>query len=256
MVMNIIVLVKLVPDLVEELSIDASGTALDTAWMRMIINEFDDHAIEEAILLKERTGAHVTIVSMNIEGVDDLLFTAAAKGADRLIKLNGDSENGLSNHALARSMAAIIGGLNPDLIMTGVQAHNDLDGSIGPQLAEYLGMPYVGYVSGVNVSGDKAVVRKEYPGGLIGEMQCSMPVLLGIQAAEQPPRYVAISKVRQMMKTMSIEELDLAEPDSSGTPTVKRMFQPEVAERATMLSDNADEAAGQLINIFKEMGML
>jgi electron transfer flavoprotein beta subunit len=256
MIMNIIVPVKLVPDLVEELSIDDNGTALDTAWMRMIINEFDDHAIEQAILLKERTGAHVTILSTNIEGVDDLLFTAAAKGADRLIKLNGDFENGISNHALARAMAAVIRDLKPDLVLTGVQAHNDLDGSIGPQLAEYLGMPYIGYVSGVNVNGDKVVVRKEYPGGLMGEMQASLPILLGIQAAEQPPRYVAISKVRQMMKTMSIEELDMQEQDSAGSPTVNRMFQPEVAERATMLSDNADEAASQLINIFKEMGML
>ena len=254
--MNIIVPVKLVPDLVEELSIDASGTALDTAWLRMIINEFDDHAIEQAILLKERTGAHVTILSMNIEGVDDLLFTAAAKGADRLIKLTGDFESGMNNHALARAMATILRDLKPDLILTGVQAHNDLDGSIGPQLAEHLGMPYIGYVSGVNVSGENVIVRKEYPAGLIGEMQALLPALLGIQAAEQPPRYVAISKVRQMMKTMSIEELDLATLDSKGAPIVDRMFQPESTERATMLSEDADNAAGQLADIFKELGVL
>ena len=173
--MNIIVPVKLVPDLVEELSIDASGIALDTAWLRMIINEFDDHAIEQAILLKEKTGAHVTILSTNVEGVDDLLFAAAAKGADRLIKLTGDIESGVNNHALARAMATIIRDLKPDLIMTGVQAHNDLDGSIGPQLAEHLGMPYIGYISGVNITGDKLIVRKEYPGGLIGEMQVLRP---------------------------------------------------------------------------------
>src|SRR4030066_285038 len=153
--MNIIVPVKLVPDLIEELTIDGSGAALDTAWLRMIVNEFDDHAIEQAILLKEKTGAHVTIMSTNVEGVDDLLFTAAAKGADRLIKLNGELESGVNNHALARAMASILKDLKPDLILTGVQANNDLDGSIGPLLAEYLGMPYIGYVSGVNVSGEK-----------------------------------------------------------------------------------------------------
>lgn len=254
--MNIIVPVKLVPDLVEELSIDASGTALNTAWLRMIVNEFDDHAIEQAIILKEQTGANVTVLSANIEGIDDLLFTAAAKGADRLIKLNGDFESGVNNHALAREMATIIRALKPDLILTGVQAHNDLDGSIGPQLAEYLGIPYIGYVSGVKVNGDKVNVRKEYPGGLIGEIQVSLPALLGIQAAEQPPRYVAISKVRQMMKTVNIEEQDLAIFDSLGAPTVNRMFVAEAAERASMLSENADEAAGQLINIFKELGTL
>jgi electron transfer flavoprotein beta subunit len=153
-------------------------------------------------------------------------------------------------------MATIIRDLKPDLIMTGVQAHNDLDGSIGPQLAEHLGMPYIGYISGVNITGDKLIVRKEYPGGLIGEMQASLPALLGIQAAEQPPRYVAISKVRQMMKTMSIEELEVTSLDSSGAPIVNRMFQPESGERATMLSENADEAANQLINLLKELGTL
>jgi len=254
--MNIIVPVKLVPDLVEELSIDANGKALDTAWLRLIINEFDDHAIEQAILLKEKTGAHVTVLSTNVEGVDDLLFTAAAKGADRLIKLNGDFESGVNNHALARAMANILKDLKPDLILTGVQANNDLDGSIGPLIAESLGMPYIGYVSGVNLSGEKVIVRKEYPGGLIAEMQASLPALVGIQAAEQPPRYVAISKVRQMMKTVSIEELDLTDLDSHGAPLVNKMFQPEAAERATMLSENADDAAGQLVNIFKELGVL
>jgi electron transfer flavoprotein beta subunit len=254
--MNIVVPVKLVPDLVEELSIDPSGTALDTAWLRMIVNEFDDHAIEQAIILKDKTNAHVTVISTDVEGVDDLLFTAAAKGADRLIKLTGDLEGGINNHALARVLASIIRDLKPDLILTGVQAHNDLDGTIGPQLAEYLGMPYVGYISGVNINGDKVDVRKEYPGGLIGEMQVTLPALLGIQASEQPPRYVAISKVRQMMKTMSIEEMALPALDPSGAPNVNRMYQPEPLEKATMLSDNPDEAASQLVDIFKEMGLL
>jgi electron transfer flavoprotein beta subunit len=117
-------------------------------------------------------------------------------------------------------------------------------------------MPYVGYISGVKADDDKANVRKEYPGGLIGEMQISLPALLGIQAAEQPPRYVAISKVRQMMKTVSIEEMDLSSLDFKGAPSINRMFQPEATEKATMLSENADEAANQLINLFKELGTL
>ena len=52
--MNIVVLIKMVPDLVEELTIDESGTSLERDWLRLIINEFDDHALEQAILLKEQ----------------------------------------------------------------------------------------------------------------------------------------------------------------------------------------------------------
>jgi electron transfer flavoprotein beta subunit len=253
--MNIVVLVKLVPDLVEELSIDASGVALDMSWLRLIINEFDDHAIEQAILLKERGGGQVTVVAPEYEGVDDVLFTAAAKGADRLIKLSGDFV-GANNHALARVSAAVIKELQPDLVLTGVQANNDLDGPVGPTLAECLDMPYVGYISGVALNDEKATARKEYPGGLIAEMAVTLPAVLGIQAAEQPPRYVAVSKVRLVMKTAAIEEQAAAELDPSGGPAVGRMFQPEAAAHAEMITGKPDEVADRLVSIFKEVGVL
>jgi electron transfer flavoprotein beta subunit len=254
--MNIVVTVRLVPDLVEELEIDESGTALDMTWMRLIINEFDDHSIEQGILLKERGGGQLTVVVPDVEGADDVLFAAAAKGADRLIKVVGDFEEGVNNHALARGLAATLKDLQPDLVLTGVQAHDDLDGSVGPLLAEQLGMPYVGYVSGVEVSGNQTTVRKEYPGGLIAEMAVTLPALLGIQAADEPPRYVPISKIRQAMKSASIEELDAPELDPSGAPAVSRMFEPEAGERATMIEGDEEEIAERLIEIFQEAGIL
>jgi electron transfer flavoprotein beta subunit len=253
--MNIVVPIKLVPDLVEELEIAEGGTALDTTWLRLMLNEFDDHAIEQAILLKERSGGQVIVIAPDVEGVDAVLFTMAAKGADRQIKLTGDFE-GVSNHALARAFARAVKELGPDLILTGVQTHNDLDGSVGPQLAEHLGMPYVGYVAGVTVTDGKCTVRKEYPGGLIAELEVTLPAVLGIQAAEQPPRYVAISKTTQAMKIARIEGQDAGELDPSGGPTVSRMFQPEAGERATMIEGDEDEIAAKLVEILKETGVL
>ena len=127
--MNIAVLIKLVPDLVEELEIDGSGTALDTAWLRLIINEVDEHALEQALLLKERNGGVVTVVTLEGEGAEDVLYAAAAKGADRLIRLTGPAfEDAPSNHALARLFASTLAEVEPDLVLTGVQAHDDLDG--------------------------------------------------------------------------------------------------------------------------------
>ena len=252
--MKIAVPVKFVPDLVEELAIDPGGAALDTSWLRFIINEFDDHAVEQAILLKERGGGQVTVLIPESDGVDDFLFASAAKGADQLIKLTGDFSNS-NNHALARAYAKLLEEIKPDLILTGVQAHNDLDGSVGPLLAEYLGLPFVGYVAGLTVSGDKVVARKEYGGGLVAEVEVKLPAVIGIQAAEQPPRYVAYSKIRQVMGTAKIEEkpIDL---DVSGGTGISRMYLPEVTERATMLEGGADEVADQLVAIFKELGTL
>lgn len=254
--MNIVVLIKLVPDLIEEIEIDESGKALDTTFMRMIINEPDEHALEQAILLKESGGGEVTVLGPNIEDMDGILFTAAAKGSDRQIKLVGDFEVDGNNHALARAFASAIKELQPDLVLTGVQAHNDLDGALGPLVAEYLGMPYTGYVAGVSATEGMLTVRKEYPGGLIGEMEITTPAVLGIQSAEQPPRYVAISKVRQTMKTATIDEQSISELDPSGGPSLSQLFQPQVGERAEMIEGDVDEVAGKLIAIFKDLGVI
>ncbi len=253
--MKIAVPVKFVPDLVEELTIDPSGVALDTAWLRLIVNEFDDHAVEQAILLKEHAGGQVTVMTIEAEGSDDFLFTAAAKGADQLIKFTGDVST-VNNHALAHVYADLLKETQPDLVLTGVQAHNDLDGPVGPLLAEYMGLPYVGYVSGITVAGDHVMVRKEYSGGLIAEMEVKLPAVLGIQASEQPPRYVAYSKIRQVMGTAKIEERAIPNLDIRGGTEISRMFQPEVAQRATMLEGGADQIAKKLVSIFKELGTL
>jgi electron transfer flavoprotein beta subunit len=255
--MNIVVPIKFVPDLVEELTIDESGAALDTAWLRMILNEFDDHAIEQAILLKEAGVGSVTVVAPDTEGVDDALFAAAAKGADRLIKLTGNFQNGaVSSQALARVFANAVKTLRPELILTGVQAHNDLDGAIGARLAELLGMPYVGYVSGVSIVQNKARVRKEYPGGLIAEMAITLPGVVGVQASAQPPRYVPISKVRQAMKTARIEESPAAELEGRGGPAVSRLYRPEVGARAEMIAGDVPSVAARLVELFREQGIL
>ena len=254
--MNIIIPVKLVPDLVEELEIDDTGAALDTTFMRMNLNELDEHAIEQGILLKERIGGEVTVLILDGESADDVLYAAAAKGADRLIKIVGAVNGIVSNHVMTQLLQPVVEPMQPDLVLTGVQAHNDLDGSLGPLLAEALGLPYVGYVSGVTKENGTCAVRKEYPGGLIAEMEVNLPAVLGIQAADKPPRYVAISKIRQAMKTTTIEEHAATAPDLSGALSITRMFQPEAGERAMMIEGDEGEIAAKLIEIFREQGVL
>jgi electron transfer flavoprotein beta subunit len=242
--------------LVEELVVDEDKAALDTTWLRLILNEFDDHAIEQAILLKEQRGGKVVLLALDDESIEDVFYTASAKGADRLLKVCRNFEREPDNHSLARLLAAFIPSLDPDLVLTGVQAHNDLDGSLGPLLAENLGLPYVGYVSGVKVVNGSAVVRKEYPGGLIAEMDVQLPAVLGIQAAEKPPRYIAFNKVRQAMKTAIIEELPGARVDTTGGPMVSRMYQPEATQRAEMIPGEVEEVSVRLIGILEEIGVI
>lgn len=253
---EIVVIARLVPDLVEELEIAPSGTALDRSWLRLIINEFDNHAIEQAVILKEKTGANVTIISLEAEGVEDMLFTTAAKGADRLIKLTGIDEEKPTNISLAQTLAEIIKEINPDLILNGVQAHDDITGDLAPQIADLLNLPYVGYISGVSIEGGQVKTFKEYPGGILAEMEVTLPAVLGIQASEEPPRYVAISKVRQMMSTATIEEITGDGLTTENNFVIDRMYLPEAAEKAEMLEGNEEEVAQKLTSIFQDLGLL
>ena len=254
--MKIAVPTQQVPDLVEELVVDSSGARLDGDAVRWILNEFDDYAVEQAILLKERKGGQVTILSQGLEGADDALFAAAAKGADQLIKLTGDFQTDGNVHSLARVYLPVLQALKPDLILTGVQTHSNLDGALGSLLAEYLGLPYIGYVSGVVVEGNMAVVRKEYPGGLIAEMEIDLPAVLGIQASDTPPRYVPISKIRQVMRSAKIEEQDIPELDFSGGLVVSHLVEPESGARAEMIEGDVDVVAARIVAVLKEQGVI
>jgi electron transfer flavoprotein beta subunit len=254
--MKIVTAIQMVPDLVEDLVIDASGDRLDPYSVRWVINELDDFAVEQAILLKERGGAQVSIVAPGIEGADDALFAAAAKGADELIKINGDFDAEVNSHAMARLFAPVIQSLQADLILTGVQTHHRSDGTLGPLLAEELGLPYIGYVSGITLAPGKALVRKEYPGGWIAEMEVALPAVIGIQSPDTPPRYVSISKIRQVMKTTKIKERDGAEWDLSGGVPVSRLAPPQVSSQVTLLEGSLENVAGELVRIFKEQGVI
>ena len=254
--MKIVVPLKLVPDLVEELEIAASGAELDTSFSRLLLNEFDEHALEQALLLKERSGAEVTALTAGIEGADEVLYNAAAKGADRLVKLSLDFPKSTNSHAMARLYGTAIRDLGPDLVLVGVQAHDSLDGPIGPMLAEVLGMPYVGYVAGLRLGDGCCVAKKEYPGGVTAEVELDLPAVLGIQAAEQPPLYVAISRVRLAMKEASLEQQVAPEPNPGGAAAVCRMYKPETGQRASMIEGDEGTVAGKLLEIFREQGLL
>ena len=88
--MNCFVLLKMVPDPVEELEVAADGKSLDKDILRLKLADSDEHALEEAILLAERQGCSVTVVALDAPEVDDILFTALAKGANRAVKIAGD----------------------------------------------------------------------------------------------------------------------------------------------------------------------
>ncbi len=255
--MNILVLLKQVPDLVEELEVDSDGRSLDRTWVRYILSEYDEHALEQAILLKERYGGTVTAVALEIGDVGDTLFTAVAKGADKVVKVTGEFEQGVTSEQASAVYATIASGQAYDLILTGVQAIDDLDGCVGARLAARLGHPYVGVVSGIESNGESETikVRKEYPGGIMSMISVAIPAVIGIQSAMQPPRYVPIARIRQASKTAEVDELPAPVVAAEAGFEIRRMYPPETGGAAEMIEGDTDEVVGKLVDILAQHGI-
>lgn len=258
--MNILVLLKMVPDVVEELEVAADGKSLNVEFLRLNLNERDNHALEEALLLKDRHGGKVTALALDAPEIDDVLFTALAKGVDRAVKATG-AKPGLSTEAIAGALTPALAGLLPvDLIVTGCQAIDDLDGMIAPLVAHHLKLPYLGLVTRVEVetAANRAVVTKEFASGVRGEFEVGLPALLGVQAAEKPPRYVPVAKVRAAMKTQKVETIALSAPDAGTAAAVEvlAMAKPEAAGHAEMLEGSPEEIAGKVCEILAARGLL
>ncbi len=255
--MTIVVVMEQVPDVVEELVIAPSGTDLDRDAVSYVINEYDDHALEEALLLAEATGDEVVAVGIDTTGeLDQALYTALAKGARRAIKVTGDFEGAwLSTRAAAQLLVPVIKELDPRLVLTGVQAPDDLDGQLAPTLSALLGWPHASVVISSEIADGVVRARKELWAGITMTLELELPAVLGVQAARQAPRYVPISRVRQVMREASIETREV-EPVGDLAPSLMRLRFPAETSQAEMLTGNASEIADRLIELLRARGLL
>lgn len=254
--MEFVVLLKQVPDLAEELEIDSSGRELARDWMSYVTSEWDEYALEEALQLRDLAGGTVTCLALDTGSVDELLATCLARGADRVVKV-GSFERPPDTHASAAAFAAALGTIGHDLILVGVQAIDDLDGQLGPVLAAGLGLPHVSVVTHIAVGADGTTVtaNQEYAGGLVAEFEVDLPAVLGVQTSREAPRYAPVSRVRQLMKTASIEALD-APSGAGGGLIVESLSVPEVGGHAEMIGGDAAAVASRIAEILAERGVV
>ncbi len=258
--MNILVLLRMVPDVVEELVIAGDGMSLDADAIRLRLSEPDEHALEEAVLLKERAGGTVTAIALDAPDIDEVLFTAAAKGADRLVKLHGSWE-GIHTQGIARLFCTWLSTVSnswgaDSLLLTGSQAIDDAEGELAALLSEHLQWPYIAVVTSVAMGEDGAArVTKEFAGGLRGEFRIALPAIVGVQSASKPPRYVPVAKVRAASKKANIESVPVTVPTGDSLRVQKLSF-PQPAGKAEMLSGSPEEIAAGILERFVHHGIL
>jgi electron transfer flavoprotein beta subunit len=222
----------------------------------MVINEFDDQALEEAVLIKEATGATVTAVGLRADGIDQALRLAYARGADRVVVVEAGEIDAYDSRTAALAFAEAFRQLSPDLVLTGVQTPSDVFGQTAPFLATTLGWPQANVVVGVTLNDRTARVVQEYAGGRLAVLGLQLPAVVGVQSASSPPRYVAMARLRQAMTEAQAETLDVSVESPAGASKLISLARPAPQSQATMLEGDADQAAGRIVEVLRERGVL
>lgn len=252
--MRVVVPMKAVPDLVEEIELTPDETEIDREFLKFVLNEWDDQALEEALLIKDASGAEVVAVGLADDpDIDQALYTALAKGADAAVKISG---GGVDTHARAALFAAYLEQEPADVVITGVQAPDDLDGQLPPMLAAHRGMVHVSVVVAVEETDGGVKVRQEFAGGRSHVLTVTTPVVVGLQASRETPRYAPITRIRQAMQAGGLREAEVAAESGGRGLTVRRMYRPEQTSHAEMLPDDVEAAADKIIELLSERGLV
>ncbi len=262
--MDIIVCVKHIPETAEaEIRIDKSGKRIETEDLVFDINEWDDYALEEAVLLKEKLGGSVTAVTVGSEQADGTLRKCLARGADRAIRLTDEAFEGSDGYATAKILHSAIKDLPYDLILAGALAGDDGYSQVGVTLAEMLGIPHATMVKRVESTEDNLRVNRELEGGLQEIVEVKLPALLTIQTGINEPRYVSIMGIRKArkkeIKILGLSDLDLKEDDvgeAGSWMTVQKMFMPQVEKEAEILEGTPDEVTSKISEILRARGLI
>jgi electron transfer flavoprotein beta subunit len=265
--MNILVCVKQVPDTSDpdtEVHIDGTGRGVDQSKFSFVINDADNYAVEEAILLKEKHGGEVTVLNIGPEGANQVIRMALAKGGDAAIRLDDEKFAFSDVLATARLLQSAVKDGGFDLVMTGCLATDDGYGAVGVTLAQLLGLPHAAMVKTVEMIDDKKLkVGRELEGGLLEMNEIEMPCVLTIQTGGNEPRYASFKGIREAskkeIKVMDLGATGLAEDqvgEAGSVAIMSRYSVPVVGDLAEILEGDAGATSAKLAKILKEKGLV
>jgi electron transfer flavoprotein beta subunit len=246
--MKIIVAIKQVPDRDSQIRIDPSGKWIDESDLQYAMNESDAHALEEGLLLKEKHGGEVVVVSAGPESVGTTIREALAKGADRAIHVVADELGTLDALGVARLLAAALKDENPDLILAGLQSEDLGLGQTGVILAELLGLPHASLILQVEKTDTGFSVKRELEEGWFQTIELPTPAVLTIQSGGNKLRYATLMGIKRA-KTKEVRRLAAAEiaVDSTPVAVLQQVALPRKQKSTQLLAGTAKEAAAALV---------
>lgn len=235
MTLRIAVLVKQVAE--------PPGGSADTAQG---MNTYDAYAVSEAISLKERSGADVTVISAGPASVKDVILRALATGADRGVHVVLDDPNGMDSLSMAAVLAGVLRDEVPDLILAGQTTDDYETGQVGLQVAELLGAAHVSQATHVESEGATMLVTRDAEGRRERVRVPAPCVVLVLSGRDSPQRYPSL---RGMMAAKK-KPVRVVTP---GVVPVQRMKwseprAPEPSGAGIVVADvPPDEAAARLV---------
>lgn len=219
--MKIVACVKQVPD--SEAKVSASGGQISWGDSPLVINPFDEYAVEGALLQKEIHGGTVTALCIGPETGKEALKHALAMGADDAILVGDPGLTGLDTQGAARVLASAInkiGGV--DMALFGRQTLDDGSGLTAAQTARILGWPMLGFVGHITVEGSTVQVARVIEEGR-QNVKAPLPVVMTIVQSIGEPRYPSFIGIRKAAKASipvwSLADLGISAPAAVVTRT-------------------------------------
>src|SRR5687767_13843485 len=216
--MKIVVCVKQVAALGDEVEFTEDERDVDPDFLDHALNEWDSFATEEALRVRDAAGdGEVVVVTVGDEEAEEAMRRALAMGADRGVRVWADALAGADPITVARALAEVVRGENPDLVLTGVQSSDAVQAATGTALAELLSLPRVAVVTKLELGSGTATVHRELAGGLVDVVEVYTPCVLTIQTGINEPRYATLRAIKQAEG----KEIEVREPGDLSAPAAR-----------------------------------
>ncbi|MEX2103752.1 MAG: electron transfer flavoprotein subunit beta/FixA family protein, partial [Bacilli bacterium] len=194
--MNILVLIKQTFDTEEKIVIQDGKIKED--GVQYIINPYDEYAIEEALVLREKFGGEVTSITLGSANSEDALRKSLAMGADYGVHINDESLLG-DEYKTSEVLAEFVRSQTYDIILTGNQAVDDGSGQVAVRVAELLGIPHISTVTKLEINGNQITAHRDAEGD-IEIHEANLPILITAQQGLNEPRFPSLLGIRKANK--------------------------------------------------------
>jgi len=256
---EIVVLLKQVPDTETLIQIAEDKTSIKTQDVKWVMNPYDEFAVEEALRIKEAQGGKVTILSVGPERAVEAIRTSLAMGADEGILIDDPSTEGGDALGIAKVLAQALKEIPHDLIIAGQRAVDDDGYQVPAAVAALLEIPQVSMVIKEDVQEGKIICERTIEGGTL-VVEAELPALFTTQKGINEPRYASLPGIMKAKKKPLAKKklddigLDPTEVGEGGAKCrVMALSLPPERSPGKMVEGETPEAkAAELVRLLRE----